>query len=249
MSLHIDVVGKGPDLVLLHGWSLHNGIWQDLLPLLQDDFCCHLVDLPGHGLSEFANQETLPEWAAEVRAVVPQQADWIGWSLGGLVALQALAEDAQSMRRLVLLASSPCFVKRPDWPSAVEFSVFENFANELQQDFDKVLLRFLALQVMGSQAARASLKQLRDALLLKPAPQVAALLAGLHFLREADFRQLAVARQDSIYWLSGSRDTLVPQAAANLLPEERVQIIEAAGHAPFVSHAEICAKALRQWLL
>ena len=249
MSLNVEVVGKGQDLVLLHGWSLHSDIWQDFIPLLEADFCCHLVDLPGHGLSEFDDLQSLSQWAAAVRSVVPQQADWLGWSLGGLVALQAMAEDVSAMRRLVLLASSPCFVKREDWSAAVDFSVFENFASELQQGFDKVLLRFLALQVMGSQAARTSLKQLRDSLLLKPAPQSAALLAGLHFLREADFRQFVAAHQSSIYWLSGSRDTLVPQAAASLLPADRVEIIQGAGHAPFVSHAETCASALRHWLL
>jgi hypothetical protein len=34
MNLHTDTTGDGPDLVLVHGWGLHGGIWETLLPEL-----------------------------------------------------------------------------------------------------------------------------------------------------------------------------------------------------------------------
>jgi len=51
MSLHVDVVGNGPPLVLLHGWAMHGGVFAPLVARLRDRFTLHVVDLPGHGLS------------------------------------------------------------------------------------------------------------------------------------------------------------------------------------------------------
>ncbi|MGB5541751.1 MAG: 3-oxoadipate enol-lactonase, partial [Gammaproteobacteria bacterium] len=53
--------------------------------------------------------------------------------------------------------------------------------------------------------------------------------------------------------LMGERDTLVPQAAGRatsaLLPGARLALIEAAGHAPFISAPEAVAALLRDFLL
>ena len=45
-------VGQGPDLVLLHGWPLHSATYRELVPLLCNEFTCHLFDFPGVGLSK-----------------------------------------------------------------------------------------------------------------------------------------------------------------------------------------------------
>ena len=43
--------GGSPDLVLLHGWAMHSGVWRGVRDRLAEHFRLHLVDLPGHGLS------------------------------------------------------------------------------------------------------------------------------------------------------------------------------------------------------
>ena len=50
-ALHVEVVGKGPPLVLLHGWAMHGGAFAPLAERLAPRFTLHLVDLPGHGFS------------------------------------------------------------------------------------------------------------------------------------------------------------------------------------------------------
>jgi len=44
-------LGHGPDLVLVHGWPLHGATYRDLVPHLASHFTCHVVDLPGAGLT------------------------------------------------------------------------------------------------------------------------------------------------------------------------------------------------------
>lgn len=48
-QLHIESLGHGPDLVLLHGWAMHSGIWSGVQDQLARQFRLHLVDLPGMG--------------------------------------------------------------------------------------------------------------------------------------------------------------------------------------------------------
>jgi len=42
-------VGRGPDLVFIHGWPLHSETYRHVLPSLTEDYTCHLIDLPGAG--------------------------------------------------------------------------------------------------------------------------------------------------------------------------------------------------------
>ena len=49
--MHIEAHGSGPDLVLIHGWAMHGGVFAGLLERLGARFRVHVVDLPGHGLA------------------------------------------------------------------------------------------------------------------------------------------------------------------------------------------------------
>ena len=118
-GLHVETTGHGPDLVLLHGWAMHGGVFAPLIERLRAHRCLHVVDLPGHGGSRDSDVAlTLDACVAAIRAIVPADAEWCGWSLGGLVALHA-ARSGVAMSRLTMLCASPCFVKRADWPHGV----------------------------------------------------------------------------------------------------------------------------------
>ena len=51
MTLHVEVSGSGPDLVLLHGWGMNAAVWGEVATALAQHFRLHCVDLPGHGAS------------------------------------------------------------------------------------------------------------------------------------------------------------------------------------------------------
>ncbi|NBC47671.1 MAG: alpha/beta fold hydrolase [Gammaproteobacteria bacterium] len=89
------------DLVLLHGWGMSNGVWDALPSALGSRYRLHPIELPGHGGAGFQpNWHDLPDWADAVLAQAPERAIWLGWSLGGLVALQAaLQADALTRER------------------------------------------------------------------------------------------------------------------------------------------------------
>ncbi|PJA42606.1 MAG: pimeloyl-[acyl-carrier protein] methyl ester esterase, partial [Lysobacterales bacterium CG_4_9_14_3_um_filter_62_6] len=87
--MYIQTLGNGPDLLLIHGWAMHGGIFHPLAERLADNHRVHVVDLPGHGRSRVDSA------AFELTAIVERltqalpPAVWIGWSLGGLLAIHA----------------------------------------------------------------------------------------------------------------------------------------------------------------
>lgn len=251
MGLFIEVAGKGPALVLIHGWALHGGVFAPLLERLADDFQLHLVDLPGHGHSrESSLPLDLQPCVDEILAHTPPAA-WLGWSLGGLFALHA-ASVSDQVRGLLLVAATPRFVRAPDWPHAVEASVFQQFGAELQRDYRGTLERFLALDTIGSEHARAELRTLKDKLYAhgEPAPQ--ALLQGLALLERGDLRALLPALEVPSTWISGRRDRLVSpagMAAAAALCTDGLHLdIAGGGHAPFLGHADQVAREIRHFM-
>ncbi len=51
--LHVEIRGDGPDVVLLHGWALHGGMWGPWVDELSRRARLHFIDLPGHGRSRW----------------------------------------------------------------------------------------------------------------------------------------------------------------------------------------------------
>ena len=244
--------GSGPDLVLIHGWGLHAGVWDGFVPLLEPYFRVLRVDLPGHGGSGRSDAATLDEITDAVLAAAPANAAWLGWSLGGLVALRAALQAPARVRALLLLASTPCFVRRPDWQCAMLPGLIDTFAVELQQDYLRTLNRFLALQVRGSDNSGAVLRLLRTQLLAKGVPAPAALRAGLDILRNTDLREAVGALACPALVVAGERDTLVPvgaaRATAALLPNAGVEVVAGAGHAPFIARPQVVADLIHAFL-
>lgn len=249
--MHIETVGHGPDLVLIHGWALHGGIFAPLVERLSAQFRMHLVDLPGHGHSRGDDTPlALPHVVNAIAAATPPAA-WLGWSLGGLFALHAAATQPQ-VRGLAMLAATPRFVRGSDWPHAVEPQVFAQFGRDLAEDYRGTLDRFLALDTLGSAHARTELRTLRETLSARGEPDAQALQDGLTLLERSDLRRALPGLRVPSLWISGQRDRLVSPAgmddAAALAPHAQTLHIAGGGHAPFLGHADDVAEALRGFL-
>ena len=103
---YVHITGKGPNLVLLHGWGLHGGIWQTVLPQLEQKFTVYNVDLPGFGRSKFKDEDCQPDYDINylieaVAQVLPDKFFLMGWSLGGVVATALAIQFASKIEKLI----------------------------------------------------------------------------------------------------------------------------------------------------
>lgn len=273
--LHVETFGSGPDLVLLHGWGMHSGVWGDFALRLAETHRVTLIDLPGHGLSPNCSPasgvrsgQPAPQGRGWLKGAAdpanpeptlslllenaPNSAVWLGWSLGGTLATLLAAAHPERVRGLILLACSPCFVCRPDWPWGMEEAVFDAFAAEVAENPDAGLRRFAGLLCQGLDDPRFALKTLRERLETRPAPDPHALAVGLDWLRQLDARPVLPRLSCPALLAGGDRDALVPYAAletlAELHPSFRLARIDGASHVPFLSHEHATLARLRAFL-
>lgn len=247
MGLHVESKGSGPDLVLLHGWGMNAGVWDETACELARYFRVHCVDLPGHGASpdECFSLDAMTDALA---AALPERVTVCGWSLGGQVALNWALRAPCRVERLVLISSTPRFVNGVQWEYGIDATVLDGFARDLAGDRHAVLQRFLVLQTRGDADARELLRRLRERLSACEEPGAAALAAALRVLQVTDLRASLPRIAQPALILHGARDAIAPLAAAQYLqrslPRAALEVFAGAAHAPFVLKPQLTARRI-----
>ena len=247
-TLWWQTVGTGNcHLVLLHGWGLNAEVWRCVSEELASQFTLHLVDLPGYGRSRGFGAMSLDEMAQQVLDAAPQNAVWLGWSLGGLVASKIALDNPGRVSALVTVASSPSFSAQDAWPG-IKPEVLAGFQQQLSEDFQRTVERFLALQTMGTETARQDARTLKQTVLSLPMPDVEVLNGGLEILKTVDLREPLASLAAPHLRIYGYLDGLVPRKVVPLLddlwPESQSLVVAKAAHAPFISHPGEFSSAL-----
>lgn len=242
MTLAVDVIGRGPNLTMLHGWGLNGAVWSGVRDALAERYTLHIIDLPGHGQSQATGITTLTAMVDAVARAMPKYTHVLGWSLGGQVALEVARCHADRVNRLVLVATTPCFLQRDNWPHAVLPAVLADFGARLSNNYAATIRSFLALQVLNQPNMRDIMTKLQQAVTARGDVDPGALAAGLAILESTDLcARLQKILQPSMV-LQGDHDALTPEPAgrwlANHLPQARYVMMAHAAHAPFLSHKE-----------
>ncbi|MFO0448584.1 MAG: pimeloyl-ACP methyl ester esterase BioH [Pseudomonadota bacterium] len=254
MNLHREIRGAGPDVALLHGWGMHGGIWHTAADdLAAGGFRVHALDLPGHGRSPWAKGvEELDGLARRVAEHLPHECRLVGWSLGGQVAIRIATLFPARVTKLVLVATTPRFVAKRDWPHGMEPATLAGFAQHLAKDWRGTVQEFLGLQVRGDEKQIDTLRELKRIVFQHGEPNGAALAAGREILRTADLRDEAARVRAPTLVIGGLHDRLTPpgagEALARAIPGARWLAVPRAGHAPFLSHREAFRDALLAFL-
>ncbi len=225
--LYSRTVGTGQDLVLLHGWGFNSDLFASLIAQYQHKYRITVIDLPGHGRSDEV-KGGLDEWCSEIIKILPKTPILLGWSLGGLLAINIA--KTYELSRLILVASSPNFVQNTHWDFGIPADNFRQFNDTLAIDLSKGLKRFVSLQTKD----RAILRALNQSIDRFPA-STKALNQGLNILINTDlideFKRLNIP----IKVILGKYDTLVPNDIGTWYESQDVNVnILGTGHLPFL---------------
>jgi pimeloyl-ACP methyl ester carboxylesterase len=115
INLYYEIHGNGQPLILLHGGLGSGEMFGPMLPLLAERHQVIAVDLQGHGrTADIDRPIDVRLMAGDIAALIDHlkltEADVVGYSLGGGVALQTAAKYPAKVRRLVLVSAN----LRPD---------------------------------------------------------------------------------------------------------------------------------------
>ncbi|MEF8834156.1 MAG: alpha/beta fold hydrolase [Halofilum sp. (in: g-proteobacteria)] len=236
-------------LVLLHGWGMGPSVFADWRLRLEAGRQVSCPAWSNHVAAAAGDHQDDPldAIAARVAASVDRPAHWVGWSLGGLIALAAARRSAAAVGRVTLVAASPRMVAAPDWPG-IDRRELQRFRRELQREPMVTHDRFLTLQARGSREGRSVLRALRRAVAVDGLPPLEVLLSGLDRLMQSDLRSDLDALSCPVDAVLGACDALVPATVAARLEGLSVpaRVITGAGHAPFLSHPRIATDAIME---
>ncbi|MFT5665138.1 MAG: pimeloyl-[acyl-carrier protein] methyl ester esterase [Gammaproteobacteria bacterium] len=233
--------GQGGPITLLHGWGMSASVFDPLRDLLSLSHQLDVVavDLPGYGQNQWDESLSFEDQAALISEQVPEGV-LLGWSMGGLYAIEMARQDPGRFNRLILMCCNPCFVCRESWPLAVDESVFDDFSQSLQSGWRSTIKHFLSLQMLGNPNARQLVRNLMIKLEKAGEPDEDALRFGLDLLKSADARSALSQLKIPIDMIFGGLDALVPVNVAKEIskvnPRIQVELLLDAAHAPFLSH-------------
>lgn len=237
------------NIFLLHGWGGDSRTWAPLLPGLKKIANINAIDLPGFGLSQEAEEFLLPEVLETLAAKIADDSVVIGWSLGGMLAVQLAAQFPKKVRALVTLAANAKFVASDSYPAAMPAAVNSEFNRAFKQGPAATLKIFYGLLAQGDAQELALLKTLRQQM---PTEFSAQWSQALNLLSELDNRTVLTALKQPALHLFAEKDSLVPVAAAERLrelnPAHQVTVIAQAAHAVHWSKPEAVLEQITHFL-
>jgi pimeloyl-[acyl-carrier protein] methyl ester esterase len=223
-------------LVLLAGWGCDARIWQPLAGLWPDEIDVNSPDWPGYARRPALDDPTdLGNLARAMADDLPEDAIWVGWSLGGLLAT-ALLDHLPAPSALVLLSVGPRFCL----PEGISPRELDAFRRAFERAPDATRRHFLRWQLQGEPAPRAAYRRLLDLLGPEPCADRSTLAAGLAQLAGLDNRNLLAAPPCPLWRLAGAHDPLL----APTWRESADHSLENAGHCPMLGQPQALASCL-----
>ena len=130
VKIHYEVHGKGPVLLLSHGYSSTSRMWDGQVAALKDRYQVVVWDFRGHGetdyptdRSQYSEALTVGDMLALLDLVGAKKAIIAGLSLGGYMSLAFNASHPDRVRALMLFDTGPGFKKdeaRAKWNESAQ---------------------------------------------------------------------------------------------------------------------------------
>jgi magnesium chelatase accessory protein len=258
MEWHVQVIGQGPPILLLHGTGASTHSWAGLMPLLASSFTLVAPDLPGQGFTQSPPREflSLPGMARAIRSLLreldirPEVA--VGHSAGAAVAIQMTVSRQIAPRAIVSLngallplggMAGQIFAPLAKLLTVVPF-VSDLFSRRASDP--RAIERMI--EQTGSTLDKRGIELYRR-LASNPAHVAAALGMMAHWDLRA-FATVLPRLKVPLTLVVGSRDRTIPPSQAErvheLLPQSTIVTLPGLGHLAHEERPEECAAIIRK---
>ncbi len=248
-DLYYEELGEGSPIVFIHGWAMSGIVWHFQKKALTDSWRVIVPDLRGHGRSvaPMSTKLTLSDMAEDLVELIQglslERVVLVGWSLGGMVALEAFAALKELLAGLVLVGTTPRFVAGEGYAHGLPSKDIRGMAIRLQRDYAKTMGDFFKKMFAPDEIQQDQYQRVvREIILLGRQPASGVALQGLELLAGADLRRILPRIDRPVLLLHGSCDTISLPAAsqymAEHIPDSEMEVMKGCGHAPFLSHPE-----------
>lgn len=230
---------KKPLILFISGWGLK-------ADLLKESSCYFndftLIDLP------HLNELKLNLIVRHLSMNLADSSIIIGWSLGGLIAIQLASLFPAKVRKLILLSSSPRFLKDKGWQGIGKNEAIK-FLDLAKSDIKYLFDYFLFLVNYPNTTAHYKTLLINNSVDCQINKDY--LIKYLEILFGADTRELYKSIKVPILHLIGEKDAIVQLNSEELIrlnDRTKIHSISRGGHIIFLSHEKECKKQLTQFI-
>ena len=269
VRLRVNDVGSGEPVLFIHGMLGTGPYWGPLLRHLRG-LRCLLLDRPGYGLSsalDWSKSDMGAATADALAAVLDQlgvaRVHVVGGSIGGVLALHLARRHPNRVGRVAMLGGGPIV---PEFPVPFVFRVMASPLGVLVERLgrrEKVMRSIIASSGHGASLADGRIPhEFVDwrVALQRHTPSMRNERAGLRAIIGRDGWRPSIAMADGelaaiehpTLLLQGSDDPTAPLAlwerVMGILPQGEMQVVEGAGHQPWLDEAETIGSRVIRFL-
>ena len=258
-ALNVERAGDGPPLVLLHGFTGSARSWGPLAELLASQFTTLAVDIVGHGgsdkpaeLTRYGIGHAASDVVAAVTALGFARASWLGYSMGGRLALYIAATQLAAVDRLVVVGGSPGLAQPEEREARV--AADEALADRIEREGVPAFVDYWeSLPLFASQQGLPiGMRQaIRRGRLANEARGLANSLRGMGTGAQPSLHQALAGIAAPALLVAGADDLKFAAIAEEMAAEMRCArrlLVAGAGHAAHIEKPAYCARTIAAFL-
>jgi 2-succinyl-6-hydroxy-2,4-cyclohexadiene-1-carboxylate synthase len=256
---NVVVHGSGDPLVLLHGFTGSSHSWRPLAAHLAGSFRVVAIDLIGHGLTDapadlapYHFPRALHDLAALTRKLDLTPASWLGYSMGGRIALGLAIQHPDCVSALILESASPG-IADPDERAARQRADAE-LADRIERDGIPAFVDHWERLPMWSTQANLPpevMARQREIRLGNRAAGLAGSLRGMGSGAQPSLWDRLGALRCPVLLVAGERDAKFATIAARMaaaIPSAELALIADTGHAVHLERPDLFLSCVCRFL-
>lgn len=252
VNLVVDVRGRGPAILFIHGYPLSHTVWEPQLAGLEG-WTRIAPDLRGMGQSDapdlgYSMATYAEDLLALLSALGVERAVLCGLSMGGYVAFEILRRAPERVRGLVLM-DTRAEADTPEGRRARETAM------ALARDGGSVAIAESMLPKILSPTVQAEnpslVERVRQMMAATPVAGITGAIGALRDRPDSTGLLLELAEMPTLV-IVGEQDQLIPpdkvRAMAAAIPGARFELVKGAGHLPTLERPDATTALLGEFL-
>lgn len=255
---NVTILGQGDQpLIFAHGFGCDQNMWRFITPAFMDKYQIILFDYVGSGNSDtnaYSSEkyQSLQGYVQDVLDIIEtlslQNSIFVGHSISAMIGLLASIQHPDYFKKLIMIGPSPCYLNDDGYRGGFERSDIAELLDMMEMNFTG-WASYMAPIAMSNPEQPALTQELKQTFIAAD-PIIAKEFAEVTFL--SDHRsELSKVSVPSLI-IQCSEDSIVPIGVGDYLHHQlknsTLQLMEAKGHYPHISHPNETIQCIADFL-
>lgn len=255
---NVTILGQGDQpLIFAHGFGCDQNMWRFITPAFMDKYQIILFDYVGSGNSDInayssEKYQSLQGYVQDILDIIEtlslQNSIFVGHSISAMIGLLASIQHPDYFKKLIMIGPSPCYLNDDGYRGGFDRSDIAELLEMMEMNFTG-WASYMAPIAMSNPEQPALTQELKQTFIAAD-PIIAKEFAEVTFLSDHRSELPKVSVPSLI--IQCSEDSIVPIGVGDYLHQHlknsTLQLLEAKGHYPHISHPNETIQCIADFL-